>query len=64
MSDEELLQLAEDKLNASRKAEDFTAAKEMAHESMAASLLVIARNSVEKIEIQQVILPKTNKQLS
>lgn len=46
MSDEELLKVAEDKLNASRKAEDYSAAKEMAHESIAASLLVIARNSV------------------
>jgi hypothetical protein len=45
VSDKELLTLAEDKLNASRKAEDFSAAKEMAHESIAASLLVIARNS-------------------
>lgn len=46
MKDEELLKLAEDKLTASRKAEDYSAAKEMAVESIAASLLVIARNSV------------------
>lgn len=56
MNDEELLKLAEDKLNASRRSEDFTAGKEMAHESMAASLLVIARNSLP-VNVSQNVKP-------
>lgn len=59
MTDERLLQLAEDKLNASRKSKDFTAGKEMANESIAASLLVIARNSVPPRTIRHISdLPK------
>lgn len=62
MNDEELLQRSEDKIRAAQGSDDMIAAQALATESIAASLLVIARNSVKPkydgVSVMDVAFPK------